>query len=48
MKSLEVVAAIVILAGLVIVLTHPQEASAFVGRVLNSVRWIHNDVPSHM
>ena len=48
MRTLEVIAAVVIVAGLVLILAYPREASAFVGRILNSVRWIHNDVPSHL
>ncbi|HET9219145.1 MAG TPA: hypothetical protein VFR18_19325 [Terriglobia bacterium] len=47
MRTLEVAAAIVVVAGLVLMLAYPREASAFVGRILNSVRWINHDVPSH-
>ena len=46
MRTLEVTAAIVVVAVLVLILAYPREASAFVGRILNSVRWIHHDVPS--
>jgi len=48
MKSLEVVAIILILGGLILVVAYPHEASSLAGRVLNSIRWIHNDVPRSM
>jgi hypothetical protein len=48
MKSLEVVAIILILGGLILVVAYPDEASSLAVRVLNSIRWIHNDVPRSM
>ena len=48
MKSLEVIAILVVVGGLVLALAYPNEVSDLAARILNSIRWIHHDVPRNM